>query len=70
MVDNNLKKHVISLINDNMEAHIVKDILSIKVDDTKPFVIIECEMMNGKIKKCAIDKKIINIIQKPLIRWI
>lgn len=67
-----LKKHVLSLINDNMNAHVVKEILNIEIhsDPSVKNVVIECKMMNDKIKKCVINRAVIMLIQQPLIQWI
>ena len=69
--DIKLKKHVLSLINAQMSAHIVKEIINVEDHgDEVKFLTIECKMSNDKIKKCLINKSLVELIQKNYITWI
>lgn len=70
ILDNKLKKQLVSLINANI-GQVVKDINEIKQSpQSKTDYIVTCVLITGNIRDCAIDKNIVDSLNKKIVKWL
>jgi hypothetical protein len=70
ILDNKLKKQLISLINTNI-GQVVKDINEIKHSpNSKTDYIMTCTLVTGNIRECSIDKHIVDNLNKKIVKWL
>ena len=70
ILDNKLKKQLISLINTNI-GQVVKDIKEIKESSqSKTEYIMTCVLITDNIRECAIDKNLVDNLNKKIVKWL
>jgi len=70
VLDNKLKKQLISIINNNI-GQVIKDITEVKESPQfKHDYIVTCILITGNIRECVIDKNIVNNLNKKIVKWL
>ena len=70
VLDNKLKRQLISLINNNV-GQVVKDIYEVNESSLlKHSYVVTCVLVDDNIRDCLIDKNIVDSLNKKLIKWL